>query len=318
MSYALNRVRNRLFPIPPSAQKCLEREAKPTDFTIIKYISSNIYLFQHNGTKSLYIVKALDKRKIEFNQENEHLLKQEIENIYKLYHKNIVKIYGHFEDNYYCYILIEHLPFGNIRELLPIDNKKRLKTKLCSIIIRDVISAVYYLHNMNPPIIHKNINLENVRLLNVNEAKLTYYSWKKYIKDDKIIRVKMKHLPPEIMNGKSYDEAADLWNIGILLFQMVANKDPFDISDYNTYKENIMKLKINWPKAINNDAKDLIEKILKIEPKERLSLEKMMVHPFIIKYAPDAEKYLIKPVEGLKFEPFVILKDDPKKWVPKK
>ena len=56
---------------------------------------------------------------------------------------------------------------------------------------------------------------------------------------------------------------------------------------------------------------------MKIEPKERLSLEKMMVHPFIIKYTPDAEKYLIKPVEGLKFEPFVILKDDPKKWVPK-
>ena len=28
----------------------------------------------------------------------------------------------------------------------------------------------------------------------------------------------MKHLPPEIMNGKSYDEAADLWNIGILLY----------------------------------------------------------------------------------------------------
>ena len=71
--------------------------------------------------------------------------------------KNIVKIYGHFEDNYYCYILIEHLPKGNIRELLPIDNKKCLKKKLCSIIIRDVISAVYYLHNMNPPIIHKNI-----------------------------------------------------------------------------------------------------------------------------------------------------------------
>ena len=82
-------------------------------------------------------------------------------------------------------------------------------------------------------------------------------------------------------------------------------------------KYNILKSKINWPKDINEDAKDLIKKILKLDPKERLSLEEMMKHPFITKFTPDAQKLLIKPIEGKKFEPFIISKDDPKTWFPK-
>ena len=61
----------------------------------------------------------------------------------------------------------------------------------------------------------------------------------------------------------------------------------------------------------------MIAKILKIDPKERLTLEEMMKHPFITKYTPDASKLLIKPVEDVKYEPFIISKDDPKIWVPK-
>ena len=50
---------------------------------------------------------------------------------------------------------------------------------------------------------------------------------------------------------------------------------------------------------INVVAKNLIMKILKSDPKQRLPLEEMMKHPFITKFTPDAAKHLIKPVEGL-------------------
>ena len=269
MSDKLNLVKNRYFPISPSIRNNLEREARVTDFSCIKEISSNkysdIYLVSHKETKIEYALKVIKKYKYMINKEDEYFIHQEIENAYKVNHKNIVKILGHFEDNDNCYFILEYFPKGNIRNILPNNPNKRLSTKICSLIIRDVISAVYYLHNMKPKIILKNMTIENILLSDKYEAKLINNAWNEYMKD----------------------------------------------------RFNVFQLKINWPKNIDSDAKDLIKKILKINPKERLPLEKMMIHPFITNFTLDAAKYLIKPVEGLKYEPFVLIKDDPKTWIPK-
>ena len=53
---------------------------------------------------------------------------------------------------------------------------------------------------------------------------------------------------------------------------MLTSVPPFEGKDFDSALHNILKLKINWPKDIDVDAKDLIEKILKMDPKERLSL----------------------------------------------
>ena len=120
------------------------------------------------------------------------------------------------------------------------------------------------------------------------------------------------------MEEKEHNEAVDIWCIGVLLFELVTAAVPFQGNDIDTLRENILKLKITWPKDINTDAKNLIMKILKLDPKQRLSLEDMMKHPFITKYVPDASKYLIKPEEGVQYKPFVVCKDDPKTWKPEK
>ena len=125
------------------------------------------------------------------------------------------------------------------------------------------------------------------------------------------------YLAPEILEEKPHDEAVDLWCIGVLLFELVTANPPFIGDDLESLKSNILGLKINWPKDINVDAKNLIIKILKLDPKQRLPLEEMMKHPFITKFTPDAPKRLIKPVEGVKYEPFIVSKYDPKTWVPK-
>ena len=115
-----------------------------------------------------------------------------------------------------------------------------------------------------------------------------------------------------------HDEAVDLWCIGVLLFELVTANPPFLGNDLDTLKENVLKLKINWPKDINVDAKNLIMKILKLDPKQRLPLEDMVKHPFFTNYCPDASKFLINPKENIQYKPFVVSKDDPKTWVPEK
>ena len=324
MSGPQDTVKNRFLPIPENVVRGLEPEAKIMDFDIIKELGtgsfSNVYLVRHKVTKAEFAIKAIDKR-IKANQEEQPYFKREVEVMYKIYHPNVVKLFGHFEDNNYCYLVMEYISKGNVYNLFPTDKKKRLSTKVCVSIIKDVICAVYFLHNMNPPVIHRDIKPENVLLSEGLVAKLTDFGWSNYIQGNekrKTVCGTPIYLAPEIWLEKGHNETVDIWCIGVLLFELVTGTTPFQGGDIDTLKDNILKLKINWPKDINVDAKNLIMKILKIEPEQRLSLEEMLKHPSITKFIPDATSYLIKPEEGVQYKPFIISKDDPKIWKPEK
>ena len=318
-----NKFGNHFLPMPESVVKGLEHEAKILDFEILKELGSgslgNVYLVKHKETKAEYAIKAIEKRnKILVEEEN---FRRMVEDIYKINHPNIIKLFGHFEDNNYYYFIMEYISKGNVDNFIA--EKKRRHTKICASIIKDVICAVYFLHNMKPPIINIDIKPENVLLSEGLVAKLADLSCNHYIIKEHSLREniaacsKCIYLAPEILQRKEGDEDADIWRIGVLLFELITGTFPFD-GDLTTTIDNILKLKIKWPKDINNDAKNLIMKILKLEPKQRLPLESMLKHPFIAKYFPDATKYLIKPEEGVKYKPFIVCKDDPKTWKPEK
>ena len=256
MSEELNNVKTRFLPIPESAAKGLEHEAKITDFEILKELGSgsfgNVYLVRHKETKAEYAIKAIDKRN-KTNQEEKPYFRREVEVMYKIHHPNVVKLFGHFEDNNYCYFIMEYISKGNVYNLLPTDKKKRLSTKVCASIIKDVISAVYFLHNMKPPIIHRDIKPENVLLSEGLVAKLTDFGWSNYIQEDQkrtTVCGTPIYLAPEILEEKGHNEAVDIWCIGVLLFELVTATVPFQGNDIDTLKENILKLKITWPKIL--------------------------------------------------------------------
>ena len=75
-------------------------------------------------------------------------------------------------------------------------------------------------------------------------------------------------------------------------------------------------MRICWPSEINSEAKDLIGKILKYNPEDRLNVKEILGHSFIKKYFPNAVNELILPNERLKYNVFVVSVDDPKKWNP--
>ena len=118
----INNVYNRFLPITQSVLKGLEPEPKITDFTIIKILGegsfSKVYLAQHNQTQAQYAIKAIDKRNQE-NVEEKDYFKREAEIMYRIHHPNIVKLYGHFEDNTFCYFIMEYMSGGNAYSLVP-------------------------------------------------------------------------------------------------------------------------------------------------------------------------------------------------------
>ena len=130
MSKELNLVKSRFLPIPESASKGLEHEAKINDFEILKELGSgsfgNVYLVKHKKTKAEYAIKAIDKRN-KTNQEEKPYFRREVEVMYKIHHPNVVKLFGHFEDNNYCYFIMEYISKGNEYNLLPTEKQKSLR-----------------------------------------------------------------------------------------------------------------------------------------------------------------------------------------------
>ena len=318
----INNVKNRFLPIPQSVAQGLEPEPKITDFKIIKELGAgsfgHVYLCTHKATTVQYAIKALDKRN-KSNIEEKPYFRREVEVMYKIHHPNVVKLYGHFEDNNYCYFIMEYISKGNVYNLISQDKKKRINAQLVASLIKDVISAVYFLHNMNPPIIHRDIKPENVLLAEGMVAKLTDFGWSNYMQEDeqrKTVCGTPIYLAPEIIKEQGHDEHVDIWCIGVLLFELITGNVPFQGNDIETLQNNILKLKISWPRDINTDVKNLIMKILKLDPHSRLPLSDMLQHPFFTRYFPNASQSLIKPDDNIKYKPFIVSKDDPKTWDP--
>ena len=318
----INNVKIRFLPTPESALKCLEPEPKITDFDILKELGNGsfgrVFLARHKKTKVKYAIKAIDKQN-KTNIEEKPYFRRELEVMYKIHHPNVVKLFGHFEDNKYCYFIMEYISKGNVYNLLTMDKTKKLSSKVVATIMKDVISAAYFLHNMDPPIIHRDIKPENVLLHEGFISKLTDFGWSNYIQEDKERKTVCGtpiYLAPEIIKETGHDERVDIWCIGVLLFELTTGKVPFQGNDIETLKNNILHLIINWPKEMDPNAKDLISKILKLDPDERLTLEEIVQHEFFLKYFPDAPSCLILPDPDITYKTFVVSKDDPKTWDP--
>ena len=317
-----NNVLNRFLPIPGTVLKGLESEPKISDFILMKELGVGSYgrviLVQHKITQAKYAIKCIDKRN-KVNIEEKPYFRREIEIMYRVHHPNVVKLFGHFEDNKYCYFIMEYIPGGNVYNLVPKNGIKTVPTKTIVSIMKDVISAVYFLHHMTPPIIHRDIKPENVVLDQNMRAKLTDFGWSNYMQGDMkrtTVCGTPVYLAPEIINNRGHDEKVDIWCIGVLLFELLTGISPFQGNDVQTIKYNINRLNIAWQRDMDRDAVDLIRRILKYNPEERISLEQMLLHPFITKYFPNAISCLIKP-DNTQYKLFIVSKDNPLTWNPK-
>jgi serine/threonine protein kinase len=216
---------------------------------------------------------------------------------------------------------MQYIPNGDTYNLLKkFGNKPDLK--IIASIIRDLIRAIYYLHNMVPKIVHRDIKPENILLDENNNAYLIDFGWSNYIinyrRRNSICGTPI-YYPPEMLNDEGHDERADIWCIGILLFELTTGSIPFECDDEDTVKQNISELNIIWPDNIDPDVKDLCSKILKLNPNQRPSLEQIYEHKFFKKHLGNNEydKKLIKPTK-FKNKIFVVSRDIPGQNSPEK
>jgi aurora kinase len=304
--------------LPPSSAvvEGLEQEAKITDFEQIQNLGIGGYgkvnLYRHKATGAEYAIKLIDKTKFE-NKLQKELFAREVDMMYKIRHPNIVRLYTHFEDETNCYIALEYIKKGNLYSYTQSMPNKVLDAATTAHFVVDLISSLYYLHNMDPPIIHRDIKPENLLVGNNGQLKLTDFGGSNYLEGGNVryttCGTQIYH-SPEMLLKKGYDTRVDIWAIGILIFELMVGRPPFKSDAQHSMEDNIVHLRINWPSTMNLLARSLITKILKLEPDQRPTLKEILEHQFIKTYVENANSRLILPSEVI-IKPFVISKQLP-------
>ena len=284
----LNEIQKRLFILSPTVELGFERECNKYDFIrdknpLGKGAFGEVWKVTHENSKKVYCIKMMTKRDI-FEQKLINQINKEIGIMYNINHPYSVKLYNHFEDNEKLYLIMELASNGNLYNFIQNNKNQKIKTKeMFKKIIIQVIEIIKYLHSLD--IIYRDIKPENILLDKDYNVKLCDYGWASYLSKGQFCSAYCgtpEYVSPEVIKKYPYNEKVDIWGIGVLIFELVFGYPPFT-SNFNEDRfNNIKEGKINWPKDLNDmELKDLIEKILKVNPKDRISLDEIEKHQWL-------------------------------------
>jgi serine/threonine protein kinase len=205
-------------------------------------------------------------------------MNREIEIMYILNHPHCLRLKNHFEDDNNFYLVMPLATKGQLYRILR--KFKKFDERTAAQILRETISALQYLHSFNPPIIHRDIKPENLLLNEGGRILLADFGWSNF--SDGGIRKTFcgtpEYIAPEMLSKKGHDTRVDIWSVGVLMFELLSGYSPFVAKNNQELYQNIRRLKIQWPKDMQPLAKNLIGKILKLNPLDRPSLQEILEH----------------------------------------
>lgn len=142
-------------------------------------------------------------------------------------------------------------------------------------------NALKYLHSKK--CIHRDIKPENI-LNNLGVLKIADFGWSVHTPSDKrkTFCGTLDYLCPEIVECKTYNTSIDLWCLGVLCYEFCVGRPPFESNNQKDTFKKIKSLNFKYPSYLSAEVKDLISRLLKINPNNRLCLDEVKNHPWIL------------------------------------
>lgn len=258
---------------------------KLTDFELLAKLGTGQYGTVFLATiKSCNYLVALKQLNLERLAGFEVLgqLRREVEIAFHCRHKYVLRTYGYFYDKDNCYLIMEPCSRGMLYSEL--NRVKKFAPATAAKYVAQLAESLLYLHQHH--VLHRDIKPENIMLDHNLNIKLADFGWS--VHDPKSRRKTMcgtpEYLCPEIVTNQPYDTSADLWCIGIFCYECLVGSTPFYGATQQEITKKIREMKFVIPPTVPEEAKDLIESLLRREGSSRISLYRIVNHPFLLKY----------------------------------
>lgn len=241
-------------------------------FKILKVLGSGafgkVYKVEKKDTKKIYAMKALKKRNL--------ILKNHLG--YAVTEGNVLKAANHpfvlglhysFQTPFYLYFVLDYCPGGDLSFHLA--NKGCFSEDEVRFFIAELILSVQYLHSKD--VIYRDLKPENILIDEYGHIKLADFGLSKVgMTEGRLARSfcgSPAYLSPEMVNRKGVGKAADIYGIGVVMYELLAGESPYFAEDIPTMYQNIKKAKLKPIKGISSKAKSLVTKLLNRNPEKR-------------------------------------------------
>lgn len=227
---------------------------------------------------------CVDEKKVE-EVKREATIMQEMD------HPSICRIFELYQEGETLFLVMEYCGGGEVFTRITDSLEGKLSERNTADIIKQIALAVKYAHGRG--IAHRDLKPENVCFCSSDTADMhvKVIDWGL---SSQFCLQKMKsavgsptYTAPEVVesNGKSvYTSACDLWSLGVMTYVMLCGKPPFWGGMHQQLKMmRAEKYPIHGPDwtPISADAKDFIKRLLKADPKERMTIDFVLAHPFL-------------------------------------
>ena len=272
-----------------SKEKKIEKTEK--EFQIGNYLIKNtlgqgtfgrVKLGIYLPTMEKMAIKILEKSKIH-DKDDKIRINREFEMLTKFNHINVILVTEIFESYDSYYSVMEYCEGGELFNYIV--KKRRLSEEESAFFYYQLINGLEYIHSLN--MVHRDLKPENLLLTKEHILKIIDFGLSNYYKDkNKLLSTPCGspcYASPEMIAGKNYDGfKIDIWSTGIILYAMLCGFLPFEDNDNDQLFKKILECKLEFPKYVKGNSKDLIQKILVTNPKERITIKDIKQHPFYI------------------------------------
>lgn len=206
-------------------------------------------------------------------------------------HENIVKTYDVFDTRDNLFIVMEYMPGGMLYDILA--NEGQFSEKHAASIMRDLLEAVHCLHSYD--IVHRDIKPENVLAVNKTfplKVKLADFGLADFVLENSFGEKStcgMYGTPffvaPEVIRAETYTPAVDIWSLGVLAYNMLSGKLPFDGSNIKEVLRRVRTGRYDFPDSewgeISDYAMNFISGLLELDPHKRLTARQALAHSWL-------------------------------------
>lgn len=249
-----------------------------------------------------YAIKVLDKRHI-IKEKKVKYVSIEKDTLNRLTdHPGVVRLYYTFQDMQSLYFVLDLASGGELLGVL-----KRMTTfdEECTRFYgAEILDTIDYMHSRG--VIHRDLKPENVLLDDQMHVKITDFGTAKILEIPGHAQAgsngvlagpggsldgsdntransfvgTAEYVSPELLTDKMACKASDLWAFGCIIYQLLAGRPPFKAgNEYLTFQK-IVALDYEFPKGFPEVARDLVERLLVLDPSSRLSIEHVKNHEF--------------------------------------
>ncbi|CCW63022.1 unnamed protein product [Phytomonas sp. EM1] len=226
----------------------------------------------------LWAIKIINKSRLKMENMEDQMLR-EVAIMRNMRHRNIVKLKDVLQSNNHYFIVLEHVSGGELFD--KIVAAKRFDEPTARKYFHQLIAGMYYCHSYG--FAHRDLKPENLLLGENDTLKISDFGLSNLQQDVLLQTVcgTPNYVAPEVLMERGYNGlSADIWSCGVILYVMLAGRLPFESKNMNSLLAKIEHGEYQVIKHISNEARDLIARMMMVDPRKRISIEDVIKHPW--------------------------------------